>query len=85
MRPERLFISDVGAENTESEGFRGTVLQNIYVGTDIITVLRLSGGGGAQLSVRTSNSERSLKHIFEPGSEVFVNIEAGAPRLLIDE
>ena len=84
VRPERLFISGAEPENTEKEGFRGTVLQNIYVGTDIITVLRLSGGG-VQLSVRTSNSERSLKHIFEPGSDVFVNIEAGAPRLLIDE
>ncbi len=88
VRPERLFISgvgaDVGAGNTANENFRGTVLQNIYVGTDIITILRLNGGG-VQLSVRTSNSERSLKHIFEPGREVFVNIEAGAPRLLIDK
>ncbi|WP_371224884.1 ABC transporter ATP-binding protein [Roseovarius sp. 2305UL8-3] len=79
VRPERLFISD---QPTESESLKGTVLQNIFIGTDITTLIDLADGPDFQ--VRTSNSERGNKRIYEPGSDVFVNMEMGAARLLVD-
>ncbi|AZV80822.1 ABC transporter ATP-binding protein (plasmid) [Parasedimentitalea marina] len=79
VRPERLFISD---EPTESESLKGKVLENIFAGTDITTIIDLADG--PNFTVRTSNSDRGNKRIFEPGNEVFVNMELGAARLLVD-
>lgn len=79
VRPERLFISD---EPTESESLKGKVLENVFAGTDITTIIGLADG--PKFTVRTSNSERGNKRIFEPGNEVFVNMELGAARLLVD-
>jgi spermidine/putrescine transport system ATP-binding protein len=79
VRPERLFITD---QPTSAEGLKGKVLENIFVGTDISTMIDLGEGSG--FTVRTSNSERGNKGIFEPGSEVYINMEMGAARLLVD-
>ncbi|KIC17277.1 ABC transporter ATP-binding protein [Leisingera sp. ANG-Vp] len=79
VRPERLFTTDVPVEG---EALKGRVVENIFVGTDISTIVDLAEG--PQFIVRTSNSERGNKRIFEPGSEIFVNMELGAGRLLVD-
>jgi spermidine/putrescine transport system ATP-binding protein len=79
VRPERLFITD---QPTSAEGLKGKVLENIFVGTDISTMIDLGEGSG--FTVRTSNSERGNKGIFEPGTEVYINMEMGAARLLVD-
>ena len=34
--------------------------------------------------VRTSNSDRGNKRIFDPGAQAYVNMEAEAARLLVD-
>ncbi len=79
VRPERLFMSD---EPTETESLKGKVKENIFVGTDLSTLVTLEDG--PEFIVRTSNSDRGNKRIFDPGSEVFVNMELGAARLLTD-
>ena len=79
VRPERMFMSDAA---TESESLKGTVVENIYIGTDLSTVVSLAEG--PDITVRTSNSDRGNKRIFDAGSEIFVNMERGAGRLLVD-
>ncbi|MEP3639797.1 MAG: ABC transporter ATP-binding protein [Paracoccaceae bacterium] len=79
LRPERLFISDVA---TESESLTGTVVDNIFAGTDITTIVDLAEG--PRFTVRTSNSDRGNKRIFDAGSQVFVNMEHGAARLMAE-
>ena len=79
VRPERLFLSE---EPTESESLKGTVVENIFIGTDITTMIDLHEG--PDFTVRTSNSDRGTKRIFDPGAEVYVNMEAGSARLLVD-
>ncbi|MFT4707561.1 MAG: spermidine/putrescine transport system ATP-binding protein [bacterium] len=79
VRPERLTLSD---QATAAESLRGTVVENIFIGTDINTIVNLNDG--PQFTVRTSNSNRGNKRIIEPGSPAFVNMETGAARLLVD-
>lgn len=79
VRPERLFITDMPTEN---ESLKGKVLENVFAGTDITTIVELENA--PNFTVRTSNSDRGNKRIFEPGNEVFVNMERGAARLLVD-
>ncbi|QYX56558.1 ABC transporter ATP-binding protein [Roseovarius sp. SCSIO 43702] len=79
VRPERLYLSDAPVED---ESLKGTVRHNIFIGTDIQTVLDLEDG--PVISVRTSNSDRGTKRIFEPGATAYVNMERGAARLLVD-
>tara|TARA_R100000687_G_scaffold81162_2_gene77729 strand:- start:320 stop:1447 length:1128 start_codon:yes stop_codon:yes gene_type:complete len=79
VRPERLFMSE---GPTDSEGLKGTVRENVFVGTDISTLIDLDDG--PKFIVRTSNSDRGNKRIFEPGNEVYVNMEMEAARLLVD-
>ena len=79
VRPERLFLSDTAVE---TESLKGTVQHNIFVGTDIQTIVDLADG--PRMTVRASNSDRGIKRIFEPGAPVFVNMERGAARLLVD-
>ncbi|MGQ7843093.1 ABC transporter ATP-binding protein [Granulosicoccus sp. 3-233] len=79
LRPERIFISEMPAE---SRSMKGKVVENIFVGTDISTIVDLDEG--PSFTVRTANSDRGSKGIFEPGSNVFINLEQGAARLLMD-
>jgi len=79
IRPERLFLSD---KATESESLAGVVRENVYVGTDVQTIVRLNDG--PRMIVRTQNSDLGKKATFESGTSVFVNMEMGAARLLVD-
>lgn len=79
VRPERLFLSD---KPTEAESLQGTVVENIFIGTDISTIVDVPGG--AHFTVRTSNSDRGNKRILDPGTTAYVNMEPGAARLLVD-
>jgi spermidine/putrescine transport system ATP-binding protein len=79
IRPERLYMSDTPAE---TESLKGRIKENIFVGTDITTIVDLQDG--PDFVVRTSNSDRGNKRIFEPGTEMYVNMELGAGRLLVD-
>lgn len=79
IRPERLFLSE---HPTESESLKGTIVENIFIGTDITTIIDLAEG--PNFTVRTSNSDRGTKRIFEPGAQAYVNMEHGAARLLVD-
>ena len=79
IRPERIFISD----KTDRDGaFSAKVRENIFIGTDITSLIALENG--AEFRVRASNSERGNRRVFEPGAEVYVMIEEGAARLLAD-
>ncbi len=79
VRPERLYLSETA---TDAEGLEGRVRDNIFIGTDIQTIVALNNG--PEIIVRTSNSDRGSSRIFEPGNAVHVNMEAGAARLLVD-
>ena len=79
VRPERLYLSDAPVAN---ESLKGTVRHNIFVGTDIQTIVDLEDG--PRMTVRTSNSDRGNKRIFEAGTTAFINMERGAARLLVD-
>ena len=79
LRPERLTLSaDPAGENS----LRGRVRENIFSGTDIATLLDLQNG--PEFRVRAPNSNRGDRRTFDPGTEVFVNMEQGAARLLMD-
>ncbi len=79
VRPERLFLSD---KPSAAASLKGIVRDNIFVGTDIQTLVMLDDG--PQMMVRTSNSDRGLSRVFDAGAEVYVNMEEGAARLLMD-
>ena len=79
IRPERLVMSDAASG---SDSLKGQVRENIFVGTDISTLLAIENG--PEITVRTSNSERGNKRVFDPGADVFVTMETGAARLLAD-
>jgi len=79
LRPERIYMSE---QPTERESLQGKVAENMFIGTDISTIVDLVDG--PSFTVRTSNSDRGNKGIFEPGSNVFVNMEPGAAQLLVD-
>ena len=79
VRPERLILSE---QATQPESLKGTVVENIFIGTDITTIVNLDDG--PQITVRTSNSDRGTKRLIAPGSPAFVSMETGAARLLVD-
>ena len=79
IRPERIVLS--GGQISD-RSMKAKVVENIFIGTDISTILMLENG--PELIVRTSNSERGSKRLFDPGAEAFVDIEDGAVRLLSD-
>ena len=79
VRPERLFLSSTPSE---TESLHGIIKENVFIGTDITTIVSLSDG--LELTVRTSNSDRGNKRIFEVGAEVCVNLEPQAAQLLAD-
>ena len=79
IRPERIVLS--GGQISD-RSMKAKVVENIFIGTDISTILMLENG--PEIIVRTSNSERGSKRLFDPGAEAFVDIEDGAVRLLSD-
>ena len=70
------------AQQVEAENWQGTVRQNIFVGTDLQTIVDLPGG--LDLIVRTQNSDKGRAMIFDPGHPVFVDVEFGSARMLAD-
>lgn len=79
MRPERLYLS---SEPIEQQTLRARVKETIYIGTDTSTLVDLVDG--PQFTIRSSNSTRGNARVFAPGVQVFVNMEPGAARLLVD-
>jgi spermidine/putrescine transport system ATP-binding protein len=79
VRPERMVLSETA---TSAESLKGVVTQNIFIGTDITTMMDLDGG--PKITIRTSNTARGNKRLIEPGSPAFVDMETGAARLLAD-
>ncbi len=79
IRPERMRLR---LDESDEGNFRGTVRENVFVGTDIQTTVSLTDE--MALTVRTQNSDHGRTMTFEPGTEVFIDIEPGAARLLAD-
>jgi spermidine/putrescine transport system ATP-binding protein len=79
IRPERPYLSEAPTGDT---ALLATVTENIFIGTDITTLLTLENG--IQLTVRSSNSDRGNKRVFEAGRPAHINVERGAARLLTD-
>ena len=79
IRPERMRLR---LDRHSDGNVRGTVRENIFVGTDVQTVVTLADS--MTLTVRTQNSKRGREMIFEPGTDVYVDVEPGAARLLAD-
>ena len=79
IRPERLFLSTTPSDH---QHLKAVIRENIFIGTDLTTIVSISDG--LDFTVRTSNSDRGNERIFEPGSEVYLNMEQGAARLLMD-
>jgi len=78
LRPERLFLTPAGAG---PHGLRGRVRENIFIGTDITTIVALDQG--PSFTIRASNSARGNARVFAPGTDVVINTEQGAGRLLV--
>ncbi len=79
IRPERMRLV---SEQVEDENLQGVVSENVYAGTDLHTIVELAGG--LNLTVRTQNSDKGNTGIFDPGTPVYVDVEIGSARLLID-
>jgi spermidine/putrescine transport system ATP-binding protein len=79
IRPERLTLRSAKAHANDLQGI---VNDTIYAGTDVQTIVALEGG--IDLSVRTQNSHAGNAMMFERGAQVFVDIEQGAARLLVN-
>lgn len=77
IRPERMKLHQ---SQVTPDNFTGTVVENIYAGTDVQTILHLKDD--MKLTVRTQNSDIGKTMIFEPGTDVFVDVETGAARLM---
>jgi len=80
IRPERLSMSTSG--DVDNGSLPCTVYENIYVGTDVLSIVDLHNG--PRLSIRTQNSDKGAADVFDAGIQAFVNMEAGAARLLVD-
>ena len=79
IRPERMRLC---ISRTSDGNFRGTVAENVFAGTDVQTTVRLADD--MVLTVRTQNSDQGRTMTFEPGTDVHVDVEPGAARLLAD-
>lgn len=77
IRPERMKLHQA---RVEAENFTGTVIENVYAGTDVQTILHLKDD--MKLTVRTQNSDIGKTMLFEPGTDVFVDVEFGSARLM---
>ncbi len=74
IRPERLLLAPAGA------GLAARVERLIYLGTDLQLLARLTDG--TPVTVRLQNSSRT--EMPAPGAEIFLQVEAGAVRLLVN-
>lgn len=79
IRPERMKLH---AQSTQADQWQGKVIDTVYVGTDVQSIVALNGD--VKLTVRTPNSALGRAMIFDPGTDVFIDIEPGAARLLAD-
>ena len=79
VRPERLRLSE---QALEKNSLLATVVENIYVGTDVQSIVKLNDG--PLMTVRTQNSKLGNSAVYVPGSKVYITMEAGAARLLQD-
>nr|WP_146346955.1 ABC transporter ATP-binding protein [Phaeobacter marinintestinus] len=77
IRPERMKLHQT---QVEAENFKGKVVENVYAGTDVQTIVHLQND--MKLAVRTQNSDTGKAMIFDPGTDVFVDVEFGSARLL---
>ncbi len=77
IRPERMKLH---AAQVNPENFTGRVVENVYAGTHVQSILHLKDD--MKLTVRTQNSDLGNSMVFEPGTEVFVDVERGAARLM---
>jgi spermidine/putrescine transport system ATP-binding protein len=77
VRPERLRLSE---QALEKNSLLATVVENIYVGTDVQSIVKLNDG--PLMTVRPQNSKLGNSAVYVPGSKVYITMEAGAARLL---
>ncbi len=78
IRPERINLRDI----SDGDAWRGVVTETVFVGTDVQSVVALEGD--IVLRTRAQNSSLGARQVFEPGTEVAVEIEPGAARALVD-
>lgn len=84
IRPERMRLVADDAEQKgvrEAGQFAGRVIETVYVGTDIQTIVELDSA--LRLTVRTQNSLAGQAMRFAPGTDVLIEIEPDAARLLV--
>jgi spermidine/putrescine transport system ATP-binding protein len=79
IRPERMTLSK---SRGAVESWQGKVVENVYVGTDVQTIVAVKDD--LRLTLRTQNSDTGKAMIFDPGTDVYVDVEAGSARLLVD-
>ena len=77
IRPERLALAPANGGP-----WQGTIRENIFVGTDVQSIVELTDG--IELTARTQNSAAGEAMIFDPGTQVAVVVERGAARMLED-
>ncbi len=77
IRPERMKLRQL---QNRSDGFSGTVIEHVYIGTDVQSIIRLRDG--TNMTVRTQNSSRESAGLFAPGCDVLIDVEPGAARLM---
>jgi ABC-type Fe3+/spermidine/putrescine transport system ATPase subunit len=66
VRPERMAISSLGER--EGPGITGTIMEVVYIGTDIRYLLRIASG--QEIQVRIQNSSKKDINAFPDGAEV---------------
>jgi spermidine/putrescine transport system ATP-binding protein len=79
VRPERLRMS---AQPSDQQSLPGTVVETVYVGSDVQSYVQLNEG--PLLTIRTQNSALGKQAIFALGTQTYVTMETGAARLLQD-
>ena len=77
IRPERITLGAGGGGH-----WKGTVKDNVFVGTDVQTIVQMAGD--IEVTARTQNSSAGAAKTFDPGTEVDLTVEPGAARMLED-
>ena len=77
IRPERIHLTDA-----DHGHWQGVVRENIFVGTDVQTVVALPDD--MTLIVRTQNSAHGAQSMFDSGTKVGIVIDDNAVRMLED-
>ncbi len=80
IRPERILISSPGER--EGPGITGTIIEVVYIGTDIRYLLRIASG--QEIQVRIQNSSKEDISAFPEGAEVQISWTAEDAKLLSD-